>query len=193
MTEGTALADAAAQSRDDARPGSTAFDELVAAHQPRVTRLAYRLLGWRGDVDDVVQDVFLAALKHGHRFRNEASIATWLTAITLNKCRSHQRRRQLWRRIFGRRESDPTLEPASGASAEHPVSSAETSARVRSAVEGLSQKDREVIVLRYFENLTAADIAAMTGQSTNAIDVRLHRARARLADALRGWVQEGQP
>ena len=192
MTEGTALADAAAQPDDVAPPGSDAFDDLVAAHQPRVTRLAYRLLGWRGDVDDLVQDVFLAALTHRRRFRNEASIATWLTAITLNKCRSHQRRRQLWRRIFGS-DRDATLATATGPSVEHGIASAETSARVRSAVQALSQKDREVIVLRYFENLSASAIGTMTGQSTNAIEVRLHRARAKLAGALREWSQEAQP
>jgi DNA-directed RNA polymerase specialized sigma24 family protein len=42
-----------------------------------------------------------------------------------------------------------------------------------------------VVVLRYFDDLSPAEIAAMTGQSKNAVEVRLHRARARLAVALR--------
>jgi RNA polymerase sigma-70 factor (ECF subfamily) len=61
---------------------------------------------------------------------------------------------------------------------------AETSAAVRRAVQSLPQKDREVIVLRYFENLSAPEIAALTGASRSAVEVRLHRARARLADLL---------
>ena len=63
----------------------------------------------------------------------------------------------------------------------------ETSKRVREAVQSLPPRDREVIVLRYFEQLTPAQIAGVTRQSTNAVDVRLHRARAKLASALAEW------
>jgi RNA polymerase sigma-70 factor (ECF subfamily) len=190
MTEGTALADAYAQRNEAKAETAVDFDELVRTHQPRVTRLAYRLLGWRGDVDDIVQDVFLAAFTHASRFRNEASVATWLTAITLNKCRSHHRRRHLWKKLFGRRDDEGAHEPARAPPVGHAIGAAETSARVRLAVQALSQKDREVVVLRYFENLTPAEIAGVTGQSTNAIEVRLHRARAKLAETLREWSPE---
>ena len=54
-------------------------------------------------------------------------------------------------------------------------------------------RDREVIVLRYFENLTAAKIASVTRQSVNATEVRLHGARARLAAQLGAWHAEEQP
>ena len=75
----------------DGEPG--AFESLVSLYQGRIARLAYRLLGWSGDVDDVVQEVFLAALRNAGSFRGEASLWTWLTRITLNRCRTHQRRR----------------------------------------------------------------------------------------------------
>src|SRR5688500_12036613 len=74
-----------------ARGDPGAFEQVVATCRPRVERLARRLLAWRGDVDDVVQDVFLVALEKARTFRREASLETWLTAITVNKCRSHRR------------------------------------------------------------------------------------------------------
>ena len=221
MTEGTALADADASPADVppaappevcpdgsrttdsrehyrdklvtsfARGDPGAFEEVVRRFQPQVSRLAFRLLGWRSraEVEDVVQEVFLAALTHCRRFRGQSSLATWLTAITLNKCRSHQRRWRVALRLFlhGRREND------SDAPAPPPVDApalAETSAAVRRAVQALPQKDREVIVLRYFESLSAHEIAALTGASRSAVEVRLHRARARLADLLGSLAEE---
>src|SRR5258706_13850898 len=68
-----------------------AFDEVVHRDQETVARLAHRLLGWSPEVEDVVQEVFLAALKNATRFRRGSSLTTWLTTITLNKCRSQRR------------------------------------------------------------------------------------------------------
>ena len=68
----------------------------------------------------------------------------------------------------------------------------ETADRVRTAVQALPPRDREAIVLRYFEGLAAAEIAAVTRQSVNAGEVRLHRARARLAGALGALMREDQ-
>jgi RNA polymerase sigma-70 factor (ECF subfamily) len=173
----------------------TAFDELVAIHQPRIARTVFRLTAWgrRGDVEDIVQEVFLAALTHRQRFRGSASLSTWLTAIAVNKCRSHVRRVSvLWRRFSQPSSKEPE---AAGCmhSGDDTLSSKETAARVRSAVAALSPRDREVVVLRYFEHLSPGEIATLTRQSKNAVEVRLHRARARLAEALRGLVEEDQP
>jgi RNA polymerase sigma-70 factor (ECF subfamily) len=177
-----------------ARGEPAAFEELVALHQPQITRIVFRLTGWgrRGDVEDIVQEVFLAALTHGRGFRGTASLSTWLTAIAVNKCRSHRRRLSvLWRRFV---QTSPDERKVAGhvPTGEEALSSDETSARVRAAVAALSPRDREVVVLRYFEDLSPGDIAGLTRQSKNAVEVRLHRARARLAEALRELVEEDQ-
>ena len=174
------------------RGDPAAFEELVATHQLRVTRLAHRLLGWRGgrEVEDVVQDVFLRALLRRSSFRGDAGLGTWLAAITINRCRSHHRRRLLTWRLFGRGEGfAQTPAPPS----QDRMATDETSREVRLAVQALPPRDREVVVLRHFENMTSAEIAALTGQSKNAVEVRLHRARTRLAKALGAWHREEQP
>lgn len=167
----------------------SAFDELVAEFSPRIARLAHRLLGWqsgvgeRADIDDVVQEVFVAALKRQRYFRGDASLWTWLSAIAFNQCRSRLRRRRSWRRwmSFQREAKD------------RPTSSLirdETSQRVREAVSQLKQDDRQVIVLFYLEEQSVRQIAEMLGRTYNAIEVRLHRARHRLAGLLKEFADE---
>jgi len=72
------------------RGDDSAFEQLVGAYQDHVARTAYRLMGWSGETQDVVQEVFLAALKNLGRFRGRSSLSTWLTAITVNECRKRQ-------------------------------------------------------------------------------------------------------
>jgi RNA polymerase sigma-70 factor (ECF subfamily) len=163
------------------RGDPTAFDAVVGRHQDMVTRLARRLLGWSNDVEDVVQEVFLSALQNASGFRRSASLATWLTTITLNKCRNH--RRGLLARLrfltgFGARP--PGEEPPPDV----PAADAESFSRVRAALRGLSAREREVIVLHYLEEKSADEIASLLGASRGAVDVRLHRARGRLRQLL---------
>lgn len=162
-----------------ARGERGALELLIELYEPRVTRLAHRLLGWRGDVDDVVQDVFLAALRSGHRFRRDASLWTWLSAITLNCCRSRHRRQAVLDRVLGLIRKPKAPEPADAAALQD-----ETAREVRTAVAGLPPNDREAIVLFYLEHRTVAEMSQMLRATPNAIEVRLHRARRRLRDLL---------
>lgn len=169
-----------------ARGDRTAFDALVADHQDRVSRLASRLLGWRADVDDVVQEVFLAAWKGLPRFEGRSSLATWLTRITVNECRSLRHR---WGRLRLRTPS------AQGGRAHEPAADgqmmdAETFDRVRGAVAALPVRYREVIVLHYLEQMPVKAVGELLGVSENAVAVRLHRARARLKGKLPDLMQD---
>lgn len=188
-----ALANDGAAGRS-APPGSTAaereFDRLVGAHQDRVARLAHRLLGWTGDVDDVVQDVFLAALRGWSRFRYDSRPETWLTRITINACRAHARRRRPWLRLLvGRTRADspdalPAPERAAGRA------DTETLAAVRTAVRGLPLRQREVVVLYYLEQRPVREIAELLDLRPNTVDARLTRARRALAERLAPLVQQ---
>jgi RNA polymerase sigma factor (sigma-70 family) len=146
----------------------------------------YRLLGWRHDADDVVQDVFLAALKQIHRFRAESSIGTWLAAIAIKKCRTWRKRRWVrWRWLGRQRLSEPASSPADEALVKD-----ELAAEVRRAVQELAAPHREVIVLYYLEQMSVKEMAQLLQASPNAIDVRLHRARQRLRTKLGGLIEE---
>jgi RNA polymerase sigma-70 factor (ECF subfamily) len=164
------------------------FEAVVEQQQANVAKLARRLLGWSAnpaDVDDVVQDVFLAVLKHLGRFRGDASVATWITRITINACRAHRRRRVMGLGLLRRwmTQAPSVHEPDACRD--------ETNQRVRQAVGGLPSKYREVIVLRYLQEMDVDAIAEVLGASRSAIEVRLHRARAMLKDELGTLMDEG--
>ncbi len=156
-----------------------AFEDMVAAHQEDVTQLAYRLLGWSGEVDDVVQEVFLAAYLHRSRFRGDCSPRTWLFTITLNTCRSFQRRQALRRRLSVRLEAELPPEPASP-----PGHQDEHLDRIRRALLRLPPKYREPVVLRYLQEMEIEQISDILKISANAVHVRLNRARARLREVM---------
>jgi RNA polymerase sigma-70 factor (ECF subfamily) len=77
------------------RGDESAFERIVEQYSAEVAALANRLLGWPGEVEDVTQEIFLAAFMGLKKFRCECSLKSWLFTITINKCRSHRRKRKL--------------------------------------------------------------------------------------------------
>ncbi|MFO0944895.1 MAG: RNA polymerase sigma factor [Planctomycetota bacterium] len=159
-----------------------AFEELVRQYQERVTRLARRLLGWSTDVEDVVQEVFVAVLANLDKYRGDASLLTWLTTITVNTCRSHQRRRQITAKIvtFLRWRHSRSLDGD-----RRPERTEDVTETVRKAVRDLPIRLREAVVLCYFEERSTAEAGKILGISANAVQVRLHRGRELLKTTLR--------
>lgn len=154
---------------------------MVREHQPHVTRTVRRLLGWRGDVEDVVQEVFLAALRQHGRFRGDSSLKTWLTAIAIRRCRSEQRK---WWKRWRQQAHENSHPQTSDAHAD------ELAEAVRSAVRNLPPKEREVVVLYYLEEIGVAEITQLVGATEAAVNVRLHRARKRLGEMLGPVIEE---
>ncbi len=165
------------------------LESMVFAHQQQVARIARRLLGTSAGVsdagvEDVVQEVFLAALVNIGRFRGDSSLSTWLTAVTVNKCRSQIRRRAIRRRLFPWTAREP-LEAQADRSAGGEETQ-EVNEEVRRAVYRLPQKYREPVVLRYFESMSIEEIAQALGLAANTVEVRLSRARKKLKESLSG-------
>jgi len=164
------------------RGDDSAFDGIVERHSAEVAALANRLLGWPSDVDDIVQEVFLSAFLGLRRFRGDCRLRTWLFTITVNKCRSwrFRRRRPPLQAVL----DDPEAEARLGPSGDKAAMDGETSARVRRAVLALPPKYREVTVLRYLQGIETQEMCEMLGITTNTIQVRLNRARAKLKEQL---------
>lgn len=165
-----------------ARGEARALDDLIARYQGRVVGLAGRLLAWHDGAQDVAQDVFLAAWQKHKTFRGEADLWTWLAAITVNRCRTLQRRRWLQQKVLQTIARYPQCSSVDGAQG---LVQDETSTVVRAAVADLPAKYREVIVLRYLEELEVTQVADVLGLRRNAVEVRLSRARKQLETRLR--------
>jgi RNA polymerase sigma-70 factor, ECF subfamily len=161
-----------------------AFAQVVEIHQPYVTRLAHRLLGWDPEVEDVVQDVFTRAWERRRQLRQADKLRSWLAAITVNAARSRLRRRMLWRAMLTHVRSTSQAESCKGTVVGGSLEREETDRLVRETVSALPQRDKEVLVLRYLEHMTVDEVATAMGLRVNAVEVRLHRARRRLAQRL---------
>lgn len=154
-------------------------------HRP-LSRLVHRLLGWAGkqDVEDVLQEVWLAAWRSRNGFRQQSSVQTWLTRIAIHKTRNHQRfQRVLWSRLWRmwhqtmipERKDTKTFEDYDAKSDDDRIT------QIQSAMQKLRTHDREVLVLHYLEEIPIEQLATLYGKNRNAIDARLSRARRRLA------------
>lgn len=168
--------------------GDFAFDRIVEQYYAEIAALANRLLVWPGDVEDVVQDIFLAAYLGLKKFRCDCSIRTWLFTITINQCRSYRYKRMLRRKLFSRAVHKTSLAPAHAAD-KTPIDR-ETFDRVRRAVTALPLKYREPLVLRYLQELPTDKISQILGISPNTLQVRLSRARKRLKQDLAELIEE---
>ncbi|MEE4376513.1 MAG: RNA polymerase sigma factor [Candidatus Competibacteraceae bacterium] len=145
-----------------------AFVILMERHQDRVYRLACVFLHRLDDAADVVQEVFIRAYKSLQRFFFRAQLSTWLYQTTRNVCSEFNRR------------TPPTAEPdllQAGPDCPHTeLESTRRMLRIRCALTVLSERQRSVVVLRYFESLSTAETARMLGCREGTVKATLHQA-----------------
>lgn len=157
--------------RDDAIAG------LFDRHYASLCRLAYLLLDDRAAAEEAVQDAFVRTFAGWHRLRDPERAYTYLRAAVVNQCRSRGRRRQREQR--GNRK---LLDAASDQvwATERSVDTV----TVLDAVRALPPRQREAVVLRYYEDLPERDVAAALGCSLGTVKSQLAKARASLARGL---------
>src|SRR4051794_33176648 len=132
-----------------------AYERLVARHADVAFRTACVLAGSAADAEEAAQDAFVKAHRALGRFRVGAPWRPWLLRIVANEARN--RRRSAGRRVrLELRATERRAAPAASPSAETAVLVAERDASLRAALGGLAERDREVVYLRYFLDLTEA-------------------------------------
>lgn len=165
-----------ATAEEAAIDADTALEELYAGHYPGLVRLAVLLVRDQGLAEDIVQDSFVAL--HGHWDRVEPARApAYLRRTVVNRCRSALRHRSVVARH--RPEPSPTGPPA-----DEGMLRAERRDRVLEALATLPTRQREVLVLRYYLDLSEADIAATLDISRGAVKSHAARGSATLRQRL---------
>lgn len=160
-----------------------AFEELVRRTQHRVYGVAYRLVGDRGEAEDVAQDAYLRVFRALGSFREEARFETWLHRIVVNAAMTHLKRRGRFPALVQDPGSAPEPPPA------RPADQAVDREEVREALAELPEGLRVTLVLREMYGLSCREIGEEMGLSEGAVKVRLHRARKRLRDVIHGRAQ----
>jgi RNA polymerase sigma-70 factor (ECF subfamily) len=143
-----------------------------------VERRCRALLGDGEEARDMVQEVFLRAVRSAAAFRGEASPTTWLYRITTNLCLN---------RLRDRKAEVPIEIVAPALRAHGPSPEGETAARqaAEALLDGLDRRTREAVVYRYLDGMTQDEIARVTGWSRRTVGKRLGLVQARL-ERLRG-------
>jgi len=195
------VADAATDTDEDSlvrglRAGDEgAYELMVRRYGARLLATALRLMKREDAAADVVQEAYLSAFRAIDRFSGESRLSTWLHRIVVNaalmRLRSRRRRREelIDDLLPNFDETGHFAEPQSdwGASADQLLERKDARAMVRAAIASLPEGYRTVLVLRDVEDLDTGEVARILGVTSNAVKVRLHRAR----QALRSLIEDG--
>ena len=152
------------------------FADLVAEHDRPLRALAFRLLGDREVMDDVLQEAYAKAFRALPRFRGEAATGTWLYRIVYNACLDQLRRE--------RRDAELPLDRPVPASAPDPGESAARRETLAAALAALAPDQRAAVLLVDAEGFDYPAAARVLGVRVGTLASRLSRARASLRRAL---------
>jgi len=156
--------------------GSTeAFSELFSRYKQPVFGFFRRRVADPAQAEELAQETFLAILRGSSRYQPRALFRTYLYVIGLKIVRAHRRKTAFRATFLG--AATGFREPASPATAD-------TELLVRQAVGRLDRLDREILLLREFEQLSYAEIAELLRLPVNTVRSRLFRARVALRDLL---------
>lgn len=170
-----------------AQGDQTAFRELVERYQGAVYNLAYRMLGNPDDAEDAAQEIFVRVYRQLARYDSSRKFSTWVLAIATNYCIDQLRRRRVqfvpleqivpWART---REAGP----------ERLALDREVTDELQDLLKRLPEKYRAVLILRYWEDLSCAEIGATLGLPEGTVKTQLHRARKAVE---RLMAEQGEP
>jgi len=156
---------------------------MVEQYASALYRVAYSVLRNAADAEDAVQETFLRVLRHRDALDEVRDRRVWLIRIVWNIVLDRKRRAKT------RPETDDVEElarvlPSTGLSAEEAAAAAQHHAHVLACVDKLPRKERQVLMLSAFEDLTSVEIAAVLGITESSVRSRLFRARNLMAELL---------
>lgn len=160
---------------------SSAFDVLVARWEDRIRGACWRVLGSEDEARDVAQEAFLKAYRGLAGFKRESRFSSWLYQIAVNLCRDRLRRRRS-RVTLSLTEVPETghllVEARPGAHDQ--LVREDLASAVRRAIDALSPEQREVVILKEYQDLTFLEIAQALDVPISTVKTRLYRGLGQL-------------
>jgi RNA polymerase sigma-70 factor (ECF subfamily) len=158
----------------------------LARHDRWLRTVLFARLGERHSVDEVMQEVSLAAVAHRMPFCDPSRIGAWLYRVAIRQALLFRRKRgRQQRMIDGYAGSNGSLPPQR----QDPLDLLlldERRSLIREALAKLDHRDAEILLLKYTEGWSGMELAERLGVSASCTEARLHRARQRLRDAVMG-------
>lgn len=163
-----------------ARGDAEAFRQLVEAYQTPAYRLAARMCG-PDSAEDVTQEAFLAAWRALPEFRGDCRFSTWLYRLVSNAAIDCLRREKKHRDTG---DVDDLELPDGGPSSQEQAERSDTRDAVRRALDRLSPEHRQVLLLRFMQELDYGEIARALNVSEGTVKSRINRAKSKLREVL---------
>jgi RNA polymerase sigma-70 factor (ECF subfamily) len=163
------------------RGNTPAFAFLVNRHKDNVYNLAVRICSNREEAEEIAQDAFLKVYKALSEFKRNSSFATWLYRIVYNTSISYLRARR--KEVLSLEDFPADATDFIGCCESEEIAEREyRDALVNFALQKLNESDRAIVTLFYYEEMSHAEIATITGISKENIKIRLHRARKKMLE-----------
>jgi RNA polymerase sigma-70 factor, ECF subfamily len=167
-----------------AKAGDTvAFEQLINCYQRKVVSVAWRMLGNQEDARDAAQETFLKAYRYLKSFKQDQDFAGWLYRITVNACRDIARKRGAAGQFISfevEQELGNFDSLASRDDVEASAIASQERALIATALQSLSKKEREAIVLRDLQGLPTEEVARILGSSQATVRSQICSARAKI-------------
>jgi len=161
-----------------------AVEQLIRQYETGVFRLALSVVGDQTEANEVTQETFISALRSLPSYQEKQSFKAWLYIIALNHSRSHLRKRKILERLRTTLTSIFQVETQKQISPEEALIQSEKEAVIWNSLNQLDERHRIVVVLRYFHELSIAEISEILSVNEGTIHSRLHNAREKLRNAL---------
>jgi RNA polymerase sigma-70 factor (ECF subfamily) len=161
-----------------------AIEMFVREYETGVFRLALSIVGDQAEANEITQETFISALQSLGSYQEKKSLKAWLYTITLNHSRSVLRKRKSRARLGAMLTSIFRVEAQKQVLPEEAMIQNEKEAVLWKSLNQLDERFRTVVVLRYFHELSIAEISEILSVNEGTIHSRLHSAREKLRDAL---------
>jgi RNA polymerase sigma-70 factor (ECF subfamily) len=168
----------------------TDWAAVLATHESWLRTIVFARLRGREGVEDVMQEIALAAVKQAAPVHDRSKIGPWLYGLAVRQCLMYRRKCGRVRRLHSTYAQTLPAATRESTSAGDPLKwlvAQERQQGVRQALERLPRRDAEILLLKYAENWNYHQIARHLGLSHSAVETRLHRARRKLREELAAW------
>lgn len=162
----------------------SSFNKLVLKYQEKIYLLARRMTGNHLDADEVVQEVLMVLYKKLNTFEFKSSFYTWLYRITITRSLNYIKRRSI-------KELLPLKSLLNKANNDYdPVSNVENKEKIKffeTLLQKIPAKQRQVFILRHFEEMDYEEISKITGTSVGALKANYFHAVNKLKDLMKDY------
>jgi RNA polymerase sigma-70 factor (ECF subfamily) len=167
-----------------------AFAELLELYKDKIYHLAYRMLNNKHEAEDAVQETFLRVYTNLHRYDEQQKFSTWIFRIATNHCIDRLRKRKHSAYSLDAEMPDGegndyySMLPGNEDTPEKQIVLSETQQQIRKAIDGLPEKYKSVVILRYLQDMSLQEISDVLDMPVTTVKTRVHRGREYLRKKL---------